>query len=204
MKIERRALGTILGSSWRVLGPFWVAFPPPWGAPGRLQEVIFGRFWDVPAEILKMSFCLSFFHIFGVFFLFYYLPSVVFLAPWLAASCICKKLKFHWFLWVASHMRLVLATPEAINFQGGRVINIGGKKSSKKGPTGPENKVNNRAFLVPKWLPTWLPTFRSEKKNVTSIKILQNLENKIGRLAAPAGALGGWRCRPLGPLPRGA
>ena len=83
--------------------------------------------------------------------------SVVFLAPWLAASCICKKLKFHWFLWVASHMRLVLATPEAINFQGGRVINIGGKKSSKKGPTGPENKVNKRAFLRPKWLPKWTP-----------------------------------------------
>ena len=59
-----RALGTILGSSWRVLGPFWVAFPPP----GRLQEVIFGLFWAVPAKILKMSFCLSFFHIVGVFF----------------------------------------------------------------------------------------------------------------------------------------
>ena len=129
LKIERRALGTILGSSWRVLGPFWVAFPPP---RGGLGEVIFGLFWDVPAEILKMSFCLLFFHICRVFFLCYYLPSVVFLAPWLAASCICKKLKIHWFLWVASHMRLVLATPEAINFQGGRVINIGGKRSSKK------------------------------------------------------------------------
>ena len=68
LKIERRALGTILGSSWRVLGPFWVAFPPTWGAPGRLQEVIFRLFWDVPAEILKMSICLSFFsHIWGLF-----------------------------------------------------------------------------------------------------------------------------------------
>ena len=149
-----RALGTILGSSWRVLGPFWVAFPPP---RGGLGEVIFGLFWDVPAEILKMSFCLAFFHIFGVFFLCFFLLSVVFLAPWLAASCICKKLKIHWFLWVASHMRLVLATPEAINFQGGRVINIGGKKRSKKGPTGPENKVAKRAFLRPKWLPKWTP-----------------------------------------------
>ena len=139
------------------LEPILGRIPPPWGAPGRLQEVIFGPFWDVPAEILKMSFCLSFFHIFGVFFLCYYLPSVVFLAPWLAASCICKKLKIHWFLWVASHMRLVLATPEAINFQWGRVINIGGKKSSKKGPTGPENKVAKRAFLRPKWLPKWTP-----------------------------------------------
>ena len=157
LKIERRALGTILGSSWRVLGPFWVAFPPPWGAPGRLQEVIFRLFWDVPAEILKMSFCLLFFHICRVFFLCYYLPSVVFLAPWLAASCICKKLKIHWFLWVARHMRLVLATPEAINFQWGRVINIGGKKSSKTGLTGPENKVKKGAFLRPKWLPKWTP-----------------------------------------------
>ena len=65
LKIERRALGTILGSSWRVLGPFWVAFPPPLGGLG---EVIFGLFWDVPAEILKMSFCLSFFsHMSGLF-----------------------------------------------------------------------------------------------------------------------------------------
>ena len=54
-------------------------------------------------------------------------------------------------------MRLVLATPEAFNFQGGRVINIGGKRSSKKGPTGPENKANKRAFLRPKWLPKWTP-----------------------------------------------
>ena len=136
------------------LGPILGRISPP---RGGLGEVIFGLFWDVPAEILKMSFCLAFFHIFGVFFLCYFLPSVVFLAPWLAASCICKKLKIHWFLWVASHMRLVLATPEAINFQGGRVINIGGKKSSKKGPTGPENKVAKRAFLRPKWLPKWTP-----------------------------------------------
>ena len=128
--------GGLLGPSWGPLGASWAHFgshfPPPWGAPGRLQEVIFRLFWDVPAEILKMSFCLLFFHIFGVFFLCYYLPSVVFLAPWLAASCICKKLKIHWFLWVARHMRLVLATPEAINFQWGRVINIGGRKRAQK------------------------------------------------------------------------
>ena len=98
-----------------------------------------------------MSFCLSFFHIFAVFFLCYYLPSVVFLAPWLAASCICKILKIHWFLWVASHMRLVLATPEAINFQWGRVIKIGGKNNS--GPTGPENKINKKSIFEAKMVP---------------------------------------------------
>ena len=61
-----------MGPSWGPLGASWAHFgshfPPPWGAPGRLQEVIFRLFWDVPAEILKMSFCLSFFHIVGVFF----------------------------------------------------------------------------------------------------------------------------------------
>ena len=50
------------------LGPILGRISSPLGAPGRLQEVIFGLFLDVPAGILKMSFCLSFFHIFGVFF----------------------------------------------------------------------------------------------------------------------------------------
>ena len=64
--------GGLLGPSWGPLGASWAHFgshfPPPWGAPERLQEVIFGRFWDVPAEILKMSFCLLFFsHIWSLF-----------------------------------------------------------------------------------------------------------------------------------------
>ena len=46
------------------LGPIVGRISP---APGRLQEVIFRLFWDVPAEILKMSICLTFFHIFGFF-----------------------------------------------------------------------------------------------------------------------------------------
>ena len=54
-------------------------------------------------------------------------------------------------------MRLVLATPEAINFQGGRVINIGGKRSSKKGPTGPENKANKKSIFEAKMAPKMDP-----------------------------------------------
>ena len=58
--------GGPLGASWAHFGSH---FPPPWGAPGRLQEVIFGPLWDVLAEVLKMSFCLSIFsHIWGLFF----------------------------------------------------------------------------------------------------------------------------------------
>ena len=114
-------------------------------------------FWDVPAEILKMSFCLSVFHIFGVFFLCYSLPSVVFLAPWLAAPCIYKKVKKHWFLWVASHMRLVLATPEAINVQGGRVANIAEKKRSTKKTHGIRKKRSTNERFVVKKVPKMEP-----------------------------------------------
>ena len=140
------------------LGPILGRIPPP--PPGGPGEAPGGHFWTFlgrPSRDLKNELLFVVFHICGVFFLCYYLPSVVFLAPWLAASCICKTLKIHWFLWVASHMRLVLATPEAVNFQWGRVINIGEKKSSKKGLTGPENKVKKGAFLRPKWLPKWTP-----------------------------------------------
>ena len=140
------------------LGPILGRISPPPGGPGRLQEVIFGRFWDVPAEILKLRFCLSFFsHIWGLFFCAIICPLLSSLLRGWRRRAYAKKLNIHCFLWVASHMRLVLATPEAINFQGGRVINIGGKKSSKKGPTGPENKIDKRAFLKPKRLPKWTP-----------------------------------------------
>ena len=54
-------------------------------------------------------------------------------------------------------MRLVLATPEAINFQWGRVINIGRKKSSKKGPTGPDNKVKKKSIFEAKMAPKMDP-----------------------------------------------
>ena len=139
------------------LGPILGRISPPPGGPQGGSRRSFLDFFGRPSRDLKNELLFVVFSHMSGLFLCYYLPSVVFLAPWLAASCICKKLKIHWFLWVARHMRLVLATPEAINFQWGRVINIGGKKSSKKGPTGPENKVAKRAFLRPKWLPKWTP-----------------------------------------------
>ena len=54
-------------------------------------------------------------------------------------------------------MRLVLATPEAVNFQWGRVINIGEKKSSnKKDPRDQKTRSNNEHFeakMAPKMDP---------------------------------------------------
>ena len=152
--------GGLLGPSLGPLGASWARFgshfpPPRWRR--RLQEVIFGLFWDVPAESLNMRCCVSLFHMFGSFFYAIVCPRLPSLLRGRRRRAYAKKLKFRWFLWVASHMRLVLATPEAINFQGGRVINIGGKKSSKKGPTGPENKVKQIAFLRPKMAPKMDP-----------------------------------------------
>ena len=61
LKIERRALGIILGSSWRVLGPFWVAFPPPLGGPGEAPGGHFWTFLGRPSRDLKNK------HLFVVF-----------------------------------------------------------------------------------------------------------------------------------------
>ena len=53
-------------------------------------------------------------------------------------------------------MRLVLATPEAINFQGGRVINIGEKRAQKKDPRDQKTRSTNALFeakMAPKMDP---------------------------------------------------
>ena len=146
-----------MGPSWGPLGASWAHFgshfPPPWGPRGGFRRSFLDFFGTSQPRSYKLAFVCRFFHIFGVFFQCYYLPSVVFLAPWLAASCICKKLKIHWFLWVASHMRLVLATPEAINFQWGRVVNIGGKKSSKKRTHGTRKQDPKKSILEAKMAP---------------------------------------------------
>ena len=43
-KLVLELLGSILGTSWRLLGRFWVLPSPPGGGPERLREVIFGGF----------------------------------------------------------------------------------------------------------------------------------------------------------------
>ena len=44
------ALGTVLGPSWRLLAPIWVASPPPGGRQGSLGEDIFGVVFRGKAE----------------------------------------------------------------------------------------------------------------------------------------------------------
>ena len=54
-------------------------------------------------------------------------------------------------------MRLVLATPEAINFQGGHVKNIGGKKSSKKRTHGTRTQGQQKSIFKAKMAPKMDP-----------------------------------------------
>ena len=54
-------------------------------------------------------------------------------------------------------MRLVLATPEAINIQWGRVINIGGKKSSKKDPRDQTTRSKTKSIFEAKMAPKMNP-----------------------------------------------
>ena len=69
LEIERRALGTILGSSWRVLGPFWVAFPPPLGGPGEAPGGHFWTFLGRPSQDPKIELLFVVFsHSWGLFF----------------------------------------------------------------------------------------------------------------------------------------
>ena len=140
------------------LGPILGRISPSLGGPGEAPGGHFWTFLGRPSRDLENELMfVVFFTYLGSFFLCYYLPSVVFLAPWLAASCICKKLKIHWFLWVASHMRLVLATPEAVNFQWGRVINIGGKKELTKRTHGTRNQGQKRSIFEAKMAPKMDP-----------------------------------------------
>ena len=54
-------------------------------------------------------------------------------------------------------MRLVLATPEAMNFQGGRVINIGGKKELKKRTHGTRKQGRQKSIFEAKMAPKMDP-----------------------------------------------
>ena len=89
-KIVWRALGTDLGLSWRVVGPFWVDFLPRGGG-----EIISKFFWGLPGREAKTE--LFFFFeqskVFSPLFLCYIWCSVAFLAAWPAPPRTCKNLE---------------------------------------------------------------------------------------------------------------
>ena len=156
-KIVRMGLGALWGPSWRVLGPFWVSSPPPGGGrggSGRSFLEVFGRSRPRPPK--KLIF-LSIFVFFGCVLLCFFCRLLPSLLRNRRRRAYGKKLKNHWFLWVASHMPLFRATPRGSKFQRARVANIDRKTAPKNTPKGARKMIQKRPFLRPKCLPKWTP-----------------------------------------------
>ena len=127
LKIERKALGTILGSSWRVLGILG-RISRPLGGPGETPGGHFWTFLGRPSRDLKNELLFVVFsHIWGLFSVLLFALSCL---PCSVAGGVVHVQKIENLLvFVGRKLRLVMATPEAINFKWGRVINNGAKKS---------------------------------------------------------------------------
>ena len=75
-------------------------------------------FWDVLAERQKKDNLAHMLMFFRTFFYAMFCPLLPFLLRGRRRRTIAKMLKFHWFLWVASHMRLVWQRPKQSTFNG--------------------------------------------------------------------------------------
>ena len=153
--------GWVLGPSGGPLGASWGHFgsppPPPGGGrggSGRSFLEVFGRSRPRPPK--KFIF-LSIFVFFGVCSSMFFCRLLPSLLRNRRRRAYGKKLKNHWFLWVASHMPLFRATPRGSKFQRARVANIDRKTAPKNTPKGARKMIQKRPFLRPKCLPKWTP-----------------------------------------------
>ena len=123
--------GRLLGPSWGPLGCSWARFgsplPPPGGGPGSLGEVIFGVFSEVTPRAPQIVKSYSCFSILCAWFLVMFCPL---LPCSLRARRRCEHaqiLKFHWFLWVGSYVRLFRG-----NEQTNKIIEHPSQNTSRK------------------------------------------------------------------------
>ena len=122
-------LENCMEGSWDRLGvllaplrPVSDRLSPPWGGPGeapgghfwRYFGVIFGSIFGAQEKEVKMNSFKCFLCILGSFLYYIYCPLLPSLLRGRRRRAHIKILKFLWLLWVASHMRLFLAAPEAI------------------------------------------------------------------------------------------
>ena len=115
-----------LGVLLAPLRPVSGRFSPLGGGPEEAPGDHFWMYFGVGAQaeklimiIFQLLLCLL-----GSFPYSIYCPLLPSLLRGRRHRAYAKILKKHWFLWVASHMRLFLAAPEAIEFQRTRVANI--------------------------------------------------------------------------------
>ena len=117
-------LGVLLAPLRPVSGRLSPSGEAPGGHSWRYFGVIFGGILGAQAEKLNMSIFQVVLFLFGSFLYSIYCPLLPSLLRGRQRRAHAKILKIRWFLWVASHMRLFLAAPEAIEFQRTRVANI--------------------------------------------------------------------------------
>ena len=119
--------GGLLGPSLGPLGVSWARFgsicPPPGGARGAVPEGIFEGFFGTSRLRGKNCAFFEYLKVFRPYFYPIFCPLLPSLLRGRRHRAFAKILKKHWFLWVASHMCLFLAAPEAIKFQRARVAN---------------------------------------------------------------------------------
>ena len=139
------------------LGPVVGRFSHPGGGPGRLPEVIFEVFLDVLAERPKKDNLAHMLMFFRAFFYAMFCPLLPFLLRGRRRRTIAKMLKFHWFLWVASHMRLFSGSARSNQISEGTRSKKRLKISSNMRTQGTNIDVQKKHFLRPKWLPKWTP-----------------------------------------------
>ena len=84
-------------------------------------------------------------------------PLLPFLLRGRRRRTIAKMLKFHWFLWVASHMRLFSGSARSNQISEGTRSKKRLKISSNMGTQGTNIDVQKKHFLRPKSLPKWTP-----------------------------------------------
>ena len=121
------ALVAILGPSWLLLGPFWVASPTPGRRPGESRGSHFEVFFRGNAESPPNSQILKCFSILCAWFLVMFCPL---LPCSLRARRRCEHaniLKSHWFLWVGSYVRLFRG-----NEQTNKIIEHPSQNTSRK------------------------------------------------------------------------
>ena len=153
--------GGLLGPSWSSFGASWdrswSIFPPGGRGRGGSRRSFLKLFLDVLAERQKKDNLANMLMFFRTFFYAMFCPLLPSLLHGRRRRTNAKMLKIHWFLWVASHMRLFSGSARSNQISEGtrskKRLNI----SSKMRTQGTNIDVQKKHFLRPKWLPKWTP-----------------------------------------------
>ena len=151
----------LLGPSWSPFGASWARcwsiFPPGGRGRGGSRRSFLKLFLDVLAERQKKYNLAHMLMFFRTFFYAMFCPLLPSLLHGRRRRTNAKMLKIHWFLWVASHMRLFSGSARSNQISEGTRSKKRLKISSNMRTQGTNIDVQKQHFLRPKWLPKWTP-----------------------------------------------